>query len=140
MRYPLNITGQIHLVSGLEGRLPFSIDDASRAENELDENPDAQFNRVLLDTRLNNRVVDLRVRLLWILCIRESLIRSGARPRRIRLSSSCNRPSGPSSGSIWTRKVLSRSTVPSSRVQQQSLERPSSKLAISKVGDPTYAK
>ena len=46
----------------MEGRLPFSIDDASRAENEKDDNPDAQFNRVLLDTRLNNRVVDLRVR------------------------------------------------------------------------------
>lgn len=51
---------RIHLISGLEGRLPFSIDDASRAENEKDDNPDAQFNRVLLDTRLNNRVVDLR--------------------------------------------------------------------------------
>ena len=57
-----NCTWQIHLESGLEGRLPFSIDDASRAENEKDDNPDAQFNRVLLDTRLNNRVVDLRVR------------------------------------------------------------------------------
>ncbi|KAI9508767.1 hypothetical protein F5148DRAFT_1275600 [Russula earlei] len=51
---------RIHLISGLESRLPFSIDDASRADNELDENPDAQFNRVLLDTRLNNRIVDLR--------------------------------------------------------------------------------
>jgi aspartyl/asparaginyl-tRNA synthetase len=59
---PLNFARQIHLVSGLEGRLPFSIDDASRAESEKNENPDAQFNRVLLDTRLNNRVVDLRVR------------------------------------------------------------------------------
>jgi aspartyl-tRNA synthetase len=49
-------------VSGLEGRLPFTIDDASRAESEKEANPDAQFNRVLLDTRLNNRVVDLRVR------------------------------------------------------------------------------
>ncbi|KAF8481193.1 aspartyl-tRNA synthetase [Russula ochroleuca] len=54
------ILTRIHLVSGLEGRLPFSIDDASRADGEKDENPDAQFNRVLLDTRLNNRVVDLR--------------------------------------------------------------------------------
>jgi hypothetical protein len=58
----LNRIGQIHLVSGLEGRLPFSIDDASRAESEKEANPDSQFNRVLLDTRLNNRVVDLRVR------------------------------------------------------------------------------
>jgi len=54
------IVTRIHLVSGLESRLPFSIDDASRAENDLEESPDAQFNRVLLDTRLNNRVVDLR--------------------------------------------------------------------------------
>jgi len=54
------ILTRIHLVSGLESRLPFSIDDASRADGEKDENHDAQFNRVLLDTRLNNRVVDLR--------------------------------------------------------------------------------
>ncbi|KAI0004316.1 aspartyl-tRNA synthetase [Russula compacta] len=54
------ILSRVHLISGLEGRLPFSIDDASRAEGEKDDNPEAQFNRVLLDTRLNNRVVDLR--------------------------------------------------------------------------------
>ncbi|KAH9014212.1 aspartyl-tRNA synthetase [Lactarius hengduanensis] len=51
---------RIHLISGLDDRLPFTIDDASRPDSEKDENPDAQFNRVLLDTRLNNRVVDLR--------------------------------------------------------------------------------
>jgi len=50
----------IHLISGLDDRLPFSIDDASRPDIEKDENTEAQFNRVLLDTRLNNRVVDLR--------------------------------------------------------------------------------
>ena len=55
-------------MSGLEGRLPFSLDDASRAEAEKDENPDAQFNRVLLDTRLNNRVIDLRVCYFTVLC------------------------------------------------------------------------
>ncbi|KAI0274655.1 hypothetical protein BC834DRAFT_946323 [Gloeopeniophorella convolvens] len=55
----LQIT-RIHLVSGIDGRLPFSIDDASRPDTEKEENSDAQFNRVLLDTRLNNRVVDLR--------------------------------------------------------------------------------
>ncbi|KAI0307818.1 aspartyl-tRNA synthetase [Multifurca ochricompacta] len=38
----LKIT-RVHLISGIDGR-----------------KPDAQFNRVLLDTRLNNRVVDLR--------------------------------------------------------------------------------
>ncbi|KAH9982485.1 aspartate-tRNA ligase [Lactifluus volemus] len=51
---------RIHLISGLDGRLPFSLDDASRPDTEKDEKLDTQFNRVLLDTRLNNRVVDLR--------------------------------------------------------------------------------
>ncbi|TFY74104.1 hypothetical protein EWM64_g9907, partial [Hericium alpestre] len=50
---------QIHLIVGLEERLPFTIDDAQRPETESAE-ADGQFNRVLLDTRLNNRVVDLR--------------------------------------------------------------------------------
>ncbi|THH16744.1 hypothetical protein EW146_g3944 [Bondarzewia mesenterica] len=49
---------KIHLIAGLEGRLPFTIDDAQRPD--ADEAIDAQFSRVLLDTRLNNRVVDLR--------------------------------------------------------------------------------
>lgn len=53
---------QIHLISGLEGVLPFSVEDANRPETEVDSE-DAQFKRVLLDTRLNNRVVDLRVSL-----------------------------------------------------------------------------
>ncbi|EMD41820.1 hypothetical protein CERSUDRAFT_110384 [Gelatoporia subvermispora B] len=51
---------QIHLVSGLETVLPFSVEDANRPENEIEANEEAQFKRVLLDTRLNNRVVDLR--------------------------------------------------------------------------------
>ncbi|KAG6902897.1 hypothetical protein C0995_010067 [Termitomyces sp. Mi166 len=50
---------QIHLISGIDGRLPFSVDDASRPEAEI-ESSENQFNRVLIDTRLNNRVVDLR--------------------------------------------------------------------------------
>ncbi|KAF8078567.1 hypothetical protein FPV67DRAFT_1404032 [Lyophyllum atratum] len=50
---------QIHLVAGIDGRLPFSLDDASRPDTEV-EQLEAQFNRVLLDTRLNSRVVDLR--------------------------------------------------------------------------------
>ena len=48
---------QIHLIAGVAERLPFSLDDASRAESESD----VQFNKVNLDTRLNNRVLDLRV-------------------------------------------------------------------------------
>ncbi|TFK77047.1 aspartyl-tRNA synthetase [Pluteus cervinus] len=50
---------KIFLIAGVEARLPFSLDDASRPESEV-EAADAQFNRVLLETRLNNRVVDLR--------------------------------------------------------------------------------
>ncbi|KAJ7225463.1 hypothetical protein GGX14DRAFT_420617 [Mycena pura] len=58
------LVSQIHLISGIDGRLPFSLEDASRPDTEeLPSEADAevrQFNRVLLDTRLNNRVVDLR--------------------------------------------------------------------------------
>ncbi|KIO33847.1 hypothetical protein M407DRAFT_240953 [Tulasnella calospora MUT 4182] len=50
---------KIHIIATVDGRLPFSFDDASRPE-ELYEKEDAQFNKVLLDTRLNNRVFDLR--------------------------------------------------------------------------------
>ncbi|KAI3622650.1 aspartate-trna ligase [Moniliophthora roreri] len=50
---------QLHLISGLDGRLPFTVDDANRPDSEIDAEG-AQFNRVLLDTRLNNRVIDLR--------------------------------------------------------------------------------
>ncbi|KAI5121826.1 hypothetical protein M0805_003260 [Coniferiporia weirii] len=50
---------QIHLISAPEARLPFTLDDASRAESEV-ESSEKQFNNVLLETRLNNRVLDLR--------------------------------------------------------------------------------
>ncbi|KZT30436.1 aspartyl-tRNA synthetase [Neolentinus lepideus HHB14362 ss-1] len=50
---------KMHLESGIEGRLPFSLEDASRADDEV-ETAETQLNRVLLETRLNNRVVDLR--------------------------------------------------------------------------------
>ncbi|RKO95156.1 nucleic acid-binding protein, partial [Caulochytrium protostelioides] len=39
-------------------RLPFSLEDASRPEAELEK--DETFNRVALDTRLNHRIIDLR--------------------------------------------------------------------------------
>ncbi|KAJ7619085.1 hypothetical protein DFH06DRAFT_1235262 [Mycena polygramma] len=51
---------QIHLVSGIDGRLPFSVEDAARPDTTDEVASEQQFNRVLLDTRLNNRVVDLR--------------------------------------------------------------------------------
>lgn len=50
---------QIWLLSGIEGRLPFSLEDASRSETAPEV--EGQFNKVLLETRLNNRVLDLRV-------------------------------------------------------------------------------
>ncbi|KIJ68384.1 hypothetical protein HYDPIDRAFT_165245 [Hydnomerulius pinastri MD-312] len=49
---------ELWLVAGLESRLPFSLDDASRSETAPEV--EGQFNRVLLDTRLNNRILDLR--------------------------------------------------------------------------------
>ncbi|KAG5653060.1 hypothetical protein H0H81_002440 [Sphagnurus paluster] len=55
----INVIVEIHLVAGIDGRLPFSLEDASRADDEI-ETSETQLNRVLLDTRLNNRVVDLR--------------------------------------------------------------------------------
>ncbi|KAI9277241.1 hypothetical protein BDA99DRAFT_495229 [Phascolomyces articulosus] len=50
---------KINIVSEVQGRLPFSLEDASRPETEY-ENEDAQLVRVNLDTRLNNRILDLR--------------------------------------------------------------------------------
>lgn len=47
------------MISGLETTLPFTVEDADRPEREI-EASEQQLNRVLLDTRLNNRVVDLR--------------------------------------------------------------------------------
>ncbi|CAL1695944.1 unnamed protein product [Somion occarium] len=51
---------QIHLIAGLEGRLPFTVEDAARPDTEIETNEEVQYKRVLLDTRLNNRVIDLR--------------------------------------------------------------------------------
>lgn len=51
---------QIHLISGIEGRLPFSVEDANRPEIESDS-AEVQYKRVLLETRLNHRIIDLRV-------------------------------------------------------------------------------
>ncbi|CAO3684574.1 unnamed protein product [Rhizopus stolonifer] len=49
---------KIHVVSDVQVRLAFSLDDATRPESSYEE--DAQLVRVNLDTRLNNRVLDLR--------------------------------------------------------------------------------
>ncbi|KAF9229342.1 aspartyl-tRNA synthetase [Gyrodon lividus] len=49
---------ELWLLAGIENRLPFSLEDAGRSESAPEV--EGQFNRVLLDTRLNNRVFDLR--------------------------------------------------------------------------------
>ncbi|KAJ1924059.1 aspartate--tRNA ligase dps1 [Tieghemiomyces parasiticus] len=54
----LQIT-KLFVLSKTMERLPFSLEDASRPESEFD-NEEAQFSRVTLPTRLDNRVVDLR--------------------------------------------------------------------------------
>lgn len=50
---------QIHVVVEAPQRLPFGVEEASRPEADY-EKEDAQFARVGLDTRLDNRVMDLR--------------------------------------------------------------------------------
>ncbi|CAG8788518.1 14713_t:CDS:2, partial [Gigaspora rosea] len=50
---------KFYIVHETIGRLPFSLEDASRCEEEINKE-DAQFSRVTLDTRLNHRIVDLR--------------------------------------------------------------------------------
>jgi aspartyl/asparaginyl-tRNA synthetase len=49
---------KLHLESGA-ARLPFSLEDASRSDAEFEKDP--TLSRVALDTRLNNRIIDLRV-------------------------------------------------------------------------------
>ncbi|KIJ21698.1 hypothetical protein PAXINDRAFT_5844 [Paxillus involutus ATCC 200175] len=49
---------ELWLLAGIESRLPFSLEDAGRSETAPEV--EGQSNRVLLDTRLNNRVFDLR--------------------------------------------------------------------------------
>ena len=53
-------SAKLHLVAGLDSRLPFTVEDATRPEMESDS-AEVQYKRVLLETRLNNRVVELRV-------------------------------------------------------------------------------
>ncbi|KAJ2599516.1 aspartate--tRNA ligase dps1 [Coemansia sp. RSA 1285] len=48
----------LFVISEVTTVLPFSIEDASRSEEDYEKDP--TLNKVLLDTRLNSRVVDLR--------------------------------------------------------------------------------
>ncbi|KAG0307537.1 aspartate--tRNA ligase dps1 [Dissophora globulifera] len=50
---------QLFVTSEAQGRLPFNLEDASRPEADF-EREDAQFSKVNLHTRLENRVFDLR--------------------------------------------------------------------------------
>ncbi|KAJ1960069.1 aspartate--tRNA ligase dps1 [Dipsacomyces acuminosporus] len=49
---------KIFVISEVTTALPFSLDDASRPETDYEK--DSSLVKVLLDTRLNNRVIDLR--------------------------------------------------------------------------------
>ncbi|KAJ3105933.1 aspartate--tRNA ligase dps1 [Phlyctochytrium planicorne] len=49
---------KLHVISKSIPRLPFSLEDASRPDEEYEK--DSTFVRVNLDTRLENRVIDLR--------------------------------------------------------------------------------
>jgi len=52
---------KIYLIATIDGRLPFSVEDANRPETTEGKEAEAvQYNRVLRETRLNHRVVDLR--------------------------------------------------------------------------------
>ncbi|KAH8835801.1 hypothetical protein DL96DRAFT_1694003 [Flagelloscypha sp. PMI_526] len=60
------VISQIHLVSGVEGIqvgdkkvLPFNMDDANRSAKDL-EAADSEYKTINIDTRLDNRVLDLR--------------------------------------------------------------------------------
>lgn len=125
---------KIHLVSGLEGRLPFTIDDASRADEEV-QTSEAQLNRVLLETRLNNRVVDLRVRAF----VRPALSQNPPdedslyRRKRTNASSSCSRSLEICSAISSAAKASSRSTARSCKARRQNLGRLYSKSATSRV-------
>lgn len=90
---------QLHLISGIDGRLPFSLDDASRADTDeppAEDGKPQQFSRVLLDTRLNNRVVDLRAcQPLSVRCIR-LMFRADTDKSGSFQTAVCNRRSFPS--------------------------------------------
>ncbi|KAJ2392372.1 aspartate--tRNA ligase dps1 [Coemansia sp. RSA 2603] len=49
---------KLFVTSEVKTMLPFSLEDASRSEADVEKDP--SLNRVNLDTRLNNRVIDLR--------------------------------------------------------------------------------
>jgi aspartyl-tRNA synthetase len=57
------MVSQLFVTSEAQGRLPFNLEDASRPEADF-EREGAQFSRVNLHTRLENRVFDLRVSIL----------------------------------------------------------------------------
>lgn len=50
---------QIHIISAVDGMLPFTLDDASRTRAELQDS-EKQYSTVSDTTRLDNRIVDLR--------------------------------------------------------------------------------
>lgn len=114
-------------------RLPFSLDDASRADSEV-EAADSQYNKVLLETRLNNRVLDLRVSN----SLMEKLSFDIAyRHKRIKLSLSSRLLLGTFSATSSARKGSRKYTALSFKVRRRSRVPPCSKLATSKVINPS---
>lgn len=118
------------------GELPFSIDDASRPESDFArvstsfavdakltrqmETEDVQFSRVSLPTRLDNRVLDLRVS-------RAKGDELTARHRPTKPSSECPLPFATCFENTSTRKGLSRFTPQNSKAPLPSRVLPSSR-------------
>lgn len=106
------------------------MEDASRPENEF-EKDETQFTRVLLDTRLDNRIVDLRVCDIFSSTIH--VFFTSFRHKPIKRSSNYNPPllicSRPSCAPEASRRFIAQNF----REQPRSRARASSKLDISRV-------
>ncbi len=109
------------------------MEDANRPETDVNAGEDVQYKRVLLDTRLNNRVIDLRVRLVYHPRHGKPDSSSLARLKRIRRSSNFKTPLAISSVTSWIRRASWKSTVPSYREPLLSPVHLFSRSIISKV-------
>jgi len=128
------IFSQLHLIAGLDSRLPFTVEDANRPETESDT-AGVKYKRVLLDTRLNNRVVELRVSITFLDASLRQVVNYYHRRKPIRPYLNSKVPLAISSANILTSAVLLKSTAPSCRELRPSLVHPSSKSATSKVSN-----
>jgi hypothetical protein len=98
------------------------------------DSAEVQYKRVRLDTRLNNRVVELRVSITPSgASLRQQMNHRRHRRKLIKLYLNSKVPLAISSASISTSTVLLKSTAPSCRERRLSLVHLSSKSATSKV-------